>query len=91
MRRSQKSSTVSGRILARAGARVKGRIVGHNVKLSDLACAAGISRPSLTAYIQGRAVRPEIRVRIWRAYKGLSGERVPFAEFWKPLFENEAA
>ena len=76
--------------IATAGAEVKARIVGAGLKLSDLAAAAGISPSSLSNYLAGSVSRPETRVRIWRAFRRLTGQRISLRRFWGHLMEEAA-
>jgi transcriptional regulator with XRE-family HTH domain len=65
-----------------SAAAVKGRIVSHGIRMTDLARAAGIAAPTLSAYLAGRRRDPRRRRDIYIAFRCLSGSNMSESEFW---------
>jgi lambda repressor-like predicted transcriptional regulator len=65
---------------------VKARIKRNSPSMGEIASAAGISQSSLSNHLRGyRASRPT-QLRIWDAYRRLTGQEISPEDFWGNLF-----
>jgi len=77
------------RIIPRPGDSVKARIVGAGLSMGDIAAAAKISRPDLSKQLAGDRANRDTQLRIWDAYRRLTGSRVTLEGFWGELLREE--
>ena len=81
----------SKKMLSRPGDPVKARIVGAGIQLGELAEAARISQPSLSNYLAGKRGSYRTQLRIWEAFRRLSGQRISMQRFWGELLSERIA
>jgi len=73
-------------IIAPPGAAVKARIVAAGVRMGVLAANSGFSNGALTGYLQGRCRNIHGQIRIAKAFRKLTGQRLRGDQFWGDLW-----
>ena len=83
------SRTIS--ILCQPGQSVKARIAGAGIHQGKLAKLAGISQGTLSTYLAGKRRNALCQLRIARAFRKLSGQKISTVDFWADLWAEAAA
>ena len=77
-------------IICRPGHSVKARIVAAGIRLGALANLAGVPKSALPDELAGRRCNIHNQIKIARAFRKLSGQRITSAEFWGDLWAEKA-
>ena len=76
-------------IICRPGHSVKARIVAAGIRLGILAAISGVPKSSLSDELAGRRKNIHNQIKIARAFRKLSGQRITSAEFWGDLWAEK--
>ena len=90
MLKTQGNST-NRRIIAQPGDLVKAKIVATGISLGAFAQQLRISQSYLSQTISGDRRGWRMQLRIWEAYRRLSGKKIPLTEFWGELLSERIA
>jgi len=80
------TSSHSRSIVRQPGKFVKAQIVAAGLPLWRLARASSMASSTLSCYLSGRTRNIHGQIAIARAFRRLSGQRIPTAEFWGDLW-----
>ena len=78
-------------ILSRSASFVKAQVVGAGIKFGDLAAKANICQAVLSRHLSGQRKNYRTQIRIWEAFRQLTGQKVSLTDFWGQLLSEKVA
>ena len=77
------------RMIPRPGDSVKARIIAAGLSMGRVAAQAKISRPDLSRQLNGTRTNRDTQLRIWDAFRRLTGSRCTLEGFWGDLLKEQ--